>query len=439
MPGTLVTGEIRVADRLNILILHRMGDPQHWRESVAELELALPRYAPEHNYLVHNALLPLPSVVKEFGFDAIIMNSTFLSAAWNPKVLRKLRDTYSFLTHSQAFKIALPQDDYYCPEEIDSLMIDWGIDLLYTVCPDHWEVLYPKYLAKGGVLKLGYTGYITPKMRQRALSPKPRETRCFDVVYRASGIPSFPNKMASLKAEIGNTFLREFADQPWTMNISNEPVKTIHGESWWDFIEDSRCVIGANSGSSNLIRNHDVVKKIRQYTSLHPNALDDEILDSCLSVEDRELRFTAISPRVLEASLLETAQILVQGEYSGLLTPWEDYIPLSPDCSNKQEVIRLISDLDLQERIALSCKNKLLATKAIQIETFINDIMVNMPKSSATRIIKKQRQFKQMLDKYNAMITREQYIHNVLYATKNIIKNILPRPLLNMLRALINR
>ena len=114
MPGTLVTGEIRVADRLNILILHRMGDPQHWRESVAELELALPRYAPEHNYLVHNALLPLPSVVKEFGFDAIIMNSTFLSAAWNPKVLRKLRDTYSFLTHSQAFKIALPQDDYYC-------------------------------------------------------------------------------------------------------------------------------------------------------------------------------------------------------------------------------------------------------------------------------------------------------------------------------------
>lgn len=431
MLGLLQTGAIRMSDRLNILILHKMGDPRTWRESVAELELAFPRYAPEHNYLIHNAVVPLPEHVKNFEFDAIILNSTFLCNVFSPERLYKMKNDYRFLNRTTALKIALPQDDYYCSEELDNLMLEWKIDILHTVCPKYWHILYPRFMTQGGKIDLGYTGYVTPLMRKRALSPKKRDERLYDVVYRASGKPSFPNKLATVKAELGNIFLQHFSDQPWKMDISNSDSKTIHGSSWWDFIENSRCVLGANSGSSNLIRNHDIVRSIASYINDNPFATDDEILKACLEPEDREILFTAISPRVLEAGLLNTVQILVTGEYSGLIKPWEDFVPLQENCSNREEIICIVKDKALQEKIALSCKEKLLSTKQIQIEYLIDKLLQNITKQNNGGA------FKRMHQKYLATVPLQERVFFYKLRLKQSVKNNLPDKALKTLQRLL--
>jgi len=47
--------------------------------------------------------------------------------------------------------------------------------------------------------------------------------------------------------------------------------------------------------------------------------------------QDGRFVFTAISPRVFEAGLLKSGLILVKGDYSDVVRPWEHYIPIERD------------------------------------------------------------------------------------------------------------
>src|SRR5688572_14359796 len=157
--------------KLNILSLHRMGPPWTRREAVRELEYMMPTYASEHHCLVHDASLPLPDYVKQTKFHAIILGPTFLCARYAPELFRQTRLDYAWIKDAPSVKIALPQDDYDCAGILDRWMVDWNADRVYTVCPDHWEVLYPTY-SRSGRIKLGYTGYVSPRWVEDWAEPK---------------------------------------------------------------------------------------------------------------------------------------------------------------------------------------------------------------------------------------------------------------------------
>ena len=163
-----------------------MGPVSAWLASIAELELALPRYEKSNRYIIHDAALPLPDFAMDFEYDAIVMNSTFLGAVFHPQSLELVRRNYEFVEKSGSVKIALPQDEYYCSEELDSLLVDWKIDLTYSVCSEKKEVLFPKYISSGGAIKHGFTGYITPGIISWFQQVTERAERKFDVVYKAS-------------------------------------------------------------------------------------------------------------------------------------------------------------------------------------------------------------------------------------------------------------
>ena len=84
-----------------------------------EKELCLPNFAPEHNYLVHDFELPLPSYITDIHFDAIILTQTFLSKRQDPGFRQRLNEVYAFIGSMQCFKIALPQDDATVPTATD--------------------------------------------------------------------------------------------------------------------------------------------------------------------------------------------------------------------------------------------------------------------------------------------------------------------------------
>jgi hypothetical protein len=396
---------------MNILILHSMGNPRKWLRSVATFELGLPQFDASHNYLVHNSSLPLPKFVQEFRFDMIIMNSSFMTSVFDRHRLTEMKENYGFLKNSDAFKVALPQDDYYCSEELDKTVTDWGIDLLFTVCPKHWDILYPRFTKTNGKLLLGYTGYITPEILAQSVSPKPRKLRTIDISYRASGKPTFPNKLATIKAQIGDIFLENFLDQSWSLDISSKSTSFISGTSWWDFLENSRCVLGSMSGSSNLIRNHETVDKIRTFQSAFPDASDDEIIYNCIPLADTSNIYEAISPRVIEAALLNSVQILVKGDYSDILVPYQDYLPIAGDflngkrvITNTQEIKEIINSPLLQEKTAFNCREKLLSFDRLRIENFFKQIFKEQQAFQNSGYITNKTSFSKMNTKYNLLM-----------------------------------
>lgn len=361
---------------MHALVLHGMGDPSRWREAIADLELAIPRYCDDLHAVVHDVALPVPRYLRDFPWDVIVLNSTVLTAVTGVVALARIRERLAFLADSPAFKIALPQDDYYCSEELDALVTDWRCDVVHTVCPEHWGVLYPRFLASGGNLTLGYTGYVTPRMRDLANIAVPREHRRYDVVYRATGRPGFPNGLAMVKSKLGDRFLANFGDRTWRTDISTDSRRMIMGAAWWRFLADSRTTLGSNSGSSVLIRNHGVVARIANYRAEHPDDGYEDVVAACIPAQD-QIEFTAVSPRVLEAALVETTQLLVPGPYSGLIEAGVHYWPLRADCSNEDGIVRVLEDRALQTRLAAACKEAVLSTPAIQVEHFLTALTVH--------------------------------------------------------------
>jgi hypothetical protein len=244
-------------------------------------------------------------------------------------------------------------------------MMDWKIDLLVTVCPTHWDVLYPDY-HRTGRIELGYTGYVSDRWINDWASPQPHEARPIDVSYRASKLPANFGSVGNLKSGIGERFIRATAGTPLKLDISTDPKDLIPGTAWHAFLENSKFCLATPSGSSLLDPEGEFRRRVEHYTAAHPNAEFAEIAQQTFNGEDGKYTLTAISPRNLEAALAGTVQIATPGSYSGLMEPMRHYIPLAEDCSNISEVIATMRDKPRVKEIAARCKQRVLDTAELR-------------------------------------------------------------------------
>lgn len=359
---------------LTILSLHRMGPPWRRREAVRELECMMATFARGHHCLIHDADVPLPASVRRLSFHAIVLGPTFLCARYFPDSLARTFATFEWVKQSPAVKIALPQDDYDCSAILDRWMVDWRVDLVRTVCPEHWEELYPRY-ARGGEIQLGYTGYVSPRWIEAWARPKARAARSIDVSYRATKLPANFGSVGQLKSEIGDRFLRATAGTPLRCDISTDPADLIAGPRWHAFLEDSKFCLTTPSGSSLLDPEGEYRRCAQRFTARRPRATFDEIAAACFPGQDRKRVFTAISPRNLEAALAGTVQLATPGSYSGLLRPMEHYVPLAEDCANISEVLALVRDEPRMDRIAADCKAAVLGTPELHFTHHVDRLL----------------------------------------------------------------
>ena len=378
---------------LKILILHRLGPQESWSENVADLEMAFPRYAIEHDYIIHDASFKLPSYIKNYPFDLIILNSSFLCNVFTRKRTRFTYKYFSFLSESDAFKVALPQDDYYCSDVLDRLLIDFDINLLVTVLPQHVSQLLPLFSSSSRKIIKGYTGYLSERMIKNANKFYiERSKRDFDLVYRASSNPSFPNKLAYLKANLGR-IIEHNINKKYHVDINPPKNDFLNGLDWWSFLANARVTLGSNSGSDFIIRNHNC----EQY--LTNKKISNEKKISYIDHEDKNKNMTALSPRNIEAAILGTTQSIVSGDYGGLFIAGEDYFELDDGLAKVDELNHFLGDYELQERLAASAKEKILDTKELRIESLIENIMIHF-REEADDFSKSSGNFKMIKEKY---------------------------------------
>lgn len=354
-------------DKLNILVLHKLGNPNLAVSSLRHHVMSLATYQPGHNYLFHDIDLDLPQFVKDTAFDAIILDVTLMCCRWwSPDSFRALLNKYAFVAHSNAVKLAFPQDDYDGHLILDDWMCEWDVDRVFSVIPRHWDLLYPSY-SKRGSIRLGYTGYIDESLLRRVA--KPFDERRIDIGYRAKKL--FPNcgRIGETKWRIGLDVLAAARRHGLNVDIVIGEQGKLLGERWLEFIEDSKFTLGANSGSSLLDPRGEIRSAITAYLHQHPGADFDEIERHCFIGRDGHHAYTAISPRIIEAAMLGSCQILVDGEYSDLISPNRHYIPLRDDASNFDEVLEAMRDRDASIAMARNCREQLLSVNELRYAT----------------------------------------------------------------------
>ncbi|TLS76038.1 hypothetical protein FE236_07855 [Mariprofundus erugo] len=351
-------------DKLNILVLHRLGDPDVSSAFLKNHVFALKNYFPENNYIYHDVDLSLPEYVRTAQFDVIVLDVTLLCARWAGEgEYMRIRQEYGFVRETTSVKIAFPQDEYDCSLLLDQWMCDWNVDVVYSVISEHWDVLYPEF-SKRGEIRLGYTGYIDDSLAD--MVRKPFAQRQIDIGYRARKLLPYFGRIGEVKWSIGFDVETRALKYGLQTDIRLGQAGFLCGSDWLNFINNCKFTLGSNSGSSLMDPYGEIQGLVKAYVRKHPEALFDEVEAACFPGQEGKYAFTAISPRVLEAGMLDSCQILVEGSYSGIISPWQHYIPIKADASDFEDVYRAMSDTGLVAGLIRNCRESLLDTKALR-------------------------------------------------------------------------
>lgn len=363
------------SDPLRILLLHALPSPRRRLRWAIDTEMLFRRMGDETRILTHHVDQDVPDFVKEFPFDAILITSSCIAKTIPERHLASMMHRLDFVRHSNAVKVAFSQDDYFFSDVRDDLYVHLGLNLLYSVCaPHYWNRLMPKFLDSGGLVRRGYTSYVTPSLRDFAGSGMALEGRPKDVIYRTFGDGVFPHVIGSMKSELGSNFSRAVQGQGLRLDISNKKKDMLRGDDWMSFLAGSRAALGSPSGSSVIVRSHEVGRRAREIRYGMRNATAGHLEEMCYVPGDRGLSITALSPRNLEAAAAGTAQILVRNDFEGKLTPWQHYVPLEADLSNVEEVVESIRDLEFLKRIANQAWDQLMSLPELQVENHVQEV-----------------------------------------------------------------
>jgi len=179
----------------------------------------------------------------------------------------------------------------------------------------------------------------------------PQAERRTDIVYRARHLPYWYGSHGQLKHAIGDIVAERAPAHGLSCDISTRAQETILGDAWLEFLGSARATVGAESGSSVFDRRGEVRDRVVELLQSDPDLSFDAVSARMPAGWDH-YRFFAISPRHLEAVATKTAQILLEGRYSGVLEPDRHYIPLRRDFSNLDEALESAREPAVLDRIA---------------------------------------------------------------------------------------
>ena len=135
---------------------------------------------------------------------------------------------------------------------------------------------------------------------------------------------------------------------------------------------------------------------------------------------DRGYELSDISPRNIEAAITQTLQVLINGEYGGILKKGKDYFSLNEDLSNTEELIQLLNDSKKIEKITKSCYKTIKNSKTLN-----SDILIKKIEKHIAEFVKKKD--KRSLTVYKKSIKEnfQLYLFTVKFYLKYYVKKAL--------------
>lgn len=291
----------------------------------------------------------VPAWIAERPFDVLILHNTLLCLRWAGVYFYKIKRQLDWIRKLDCLKLAIPQDEGDHAALLDEWLFEWGVTVVFSVHqPQGHGPLYPIMGSRAkfyGVLP----GYVDDGMASE-LAHKiiPVSKRSIDIVYRARRLPYWFGKAGQIKYEIGDVVYSYCRKKGLSCDISTEQKDAVLGSDWLKFLASSRGVIGSEGGSNVIDWRGEIRAQIDALLQIQPDLTYDEISARMPQGWD-SYRFLTITPRNFEAVITRTCQILVQGEYRGVLEAGKHYIPVKSDFSNLDEALELLKDDSIVE------------------------------------------------------------------------------------------
>jgi hypothetical protein len=215
---------------------------------------------------------------------------------------------------------------------------------------------------------------------------KPLRDRPIDIGYRAADLPPQFGRFGRQKADIARHAVSRLSHSGLKLDISTAPEAMIQGDLWFDFLGNCRFTLGCESGSSILDPDGRIGDCAASYRKLKPTSTFEEVEQNCFPGQDglafpEHRVFSTISPRIFEAGLGGTAQILIEGKYEGVLEPWTHYVPVDATLSDASALVDIVRDTGRAEEMASACRVRLLSLPRLTYRRLVEDVLEEVRKS----------------------------------------------------------
>lgn len=124
-----------------------------------------------------------------------------------------------------------------------------------------------------------------------------------------------------------------------------------HRTKWTDFLNQSKGIVGAESGTYYLEKDDRTQVAIQEFLDRHPTAGFEEIYTRFFKGYPNPVSGKAISSRHFEPIGTKTCQVLLEGHYNGILRADEHYISIKKDLSNVADAIARFKDQAYRETL----------------------------------------------------------------------------------------
>lgn len=333
------------------------------------------RHSAGRCFYINLALRRPPRWLLRVDFDLVIYDTTFLGSRWNPSTFDTRRRRAAPLKGLGRHRVALPQDEFIGSRYLEEFFDEFDVDVVCSVAPEsEWTKLYPRLDRSRVRFHRTLTGYLEPARLQRMTQFDNRWSRSVDIGYRAhEGLP-YLGTFGMLKSDLADTVRAAAHAHGLTVDISNRRADARLGEDWYRFLAGCKYTCGMEGGASVMDPDGSIKSCVERYVSDHPQADFKEIEAACFPGKDGLLALKALSPRHLEAAATRTCQILVEGEYSGVLKPGMHYIPLRRDMSNLDEVLETVKRDDLRGEITDAAFRDIVASGSYTYDRFVAEV-----------------------------------------------------------------
>jgi hypothetical protein len=281
-------------------------------------------------------------------FDAVVWHYTLPAYRRAPKYEGDFLSEIIVdrLAAYDGLKVLFVQDEY------DNTATTWaalrraGIQLVMTVVPEPYvRYAYPQAETPGVEFISTLTGFVPDSANVLERYSRPLSERPLRLAYRGRVLPARYGELAREKAMIGTRMRELTLAHGVAADIEISEDKRIYGEDWYRFLASSRATLATESGSNVF----DFDGSLAEAETAGEMAYEDFQTLHDLPAREGRVRMNQISSKVFEAIALRTALVCFEGGYSGVIQPWDHFIPLKKDFSNVGEVFAMLEDVPALE------------------------------------------------------------------------------------------
>lgn len=306
-------------------------------------------------------------------FDAIVLTYDLLALRSSPQwpavsaAIARYRDRCVRC-------LAFPQDDYTYNVVLDDFLAEVEADVIYSPVEAGLDTVYPK-MHRRAEIRHALTGYVDHALASTLrASWAPAVKRSIHVGQRVRLLPPWFGRVGQEKGRLAQRFAERASQLGVPTDISTRDGAVFAGADWYRFLGRCRATIGHKGGASVCDPDGSIMRRCLEFQGQFPDAGFDEVAQACFADLDGGIEMRAISPRLFDAAMTGTVQVLLEDDYLGVLEPWVHYLPTDADVSNVRELADALDNTEWLDRIAAAAFEALVETDRFGYARFVESV-----------------------------------------------------------------